>query len=332
MEEKITENKNRIEWIDIAKGISIILVVYGHCGLSSFPNIADWFGGFRMPFFFFISGILFNPYKYNSISDLIKKKQKGLIRPFFIFSIIIFIGYFFLDRDNFISKVKMFPSLGWGGYALWFIPVLLGTEMLYYFICSRIYKKNYIFIALLTCALFGYMLDKMNVPNYWNLNFIFTSVLFFGLGNILHSPLVKFFQKNSLSLIWIALISGLLVSLLFFLNKPKPEFFINTLGIGGLTHIVALGGALMLCCTAAIISRYSHALMRPLKYSFKYFGKNSYVVLAFHQLSINMIMALSFITSGTIGRILMWISLVLIIEFLTRYMPFVLGRKKKNKG
>ena len=43
-------------------------------------------------------------------------------------------------------------------------------------------------------------------------------------------------------------------------------------------------------------------------------------------------MALSFITSGTIGRILMWISLVLIIEFLTRYMPFVLGRKKKNKG
>lgn len=29
--------KKRIQWIDIAKGISIILVVYGHSGLNNVP-------------------------------------------------------------------------------------------------------------------------------------------------------------------------------------------------------------------------------------------------------------------------------------------------------
>lgn len=44
--------RKRIEWIDIAKGISIILVVYGHCGLNSVPVIGAWLHAYRMPFFF----------------------------------------------------------------------------------------------------------------------------------------------------------------------------------------------------------------------------------------------------------------------------------------
>ena len=34
--------KKRIQWIDIAKGISIILVVYGHSGLNNVPIIGSW--------------------------------------------------------------------------------------------------------------------------------------------------------------------------------------------------------------------------------------------------------------------------------------------------
>ena len=46
---------NRIEWIDIAKGIAIILVVYGHAGLANIPLREKWVCAFHMPFFFFIS-------------------------------------------------------------------------------------------------------------------------------------------------------------------------------------------------------------------------------------------------------------------------------------
>jgi len=50
--------KKRIEWIDIAKGICIFLVVWGHSGDNPFGMVMSWF---RIPLFFFLSGILFKP-------------------------------------------------------------------------------------------------------------------------------------------------------------------------------------------------------------------------------------------------------------------------------
>lgn len=44
----------RIEWIDVAKGICIVLMVVGHTRLPSI--ISNWIWSFHMPFFFFISG------------------------------------------------------------------------------------------------------------------------------------------------------------------------------------------------------------------------------------------------------------------------------------
>lgn len=48
---------NRINWIDITKGLVMILTVYSHCGLSLIPILGTWVYGFYMPLFFFISGI-----------------------------------------------------------------------------------------------------------------------------------------------------------------------------------------------------------------------------------------------------------------------------------
>lgn len=112
------KSNSRIEWIDIAKGMSIILVVHGNCGLSVFHVLANWFASFMMPFFFFISGILFNPFKYDGLVVHTKKKWKGLIRPFFIFSFIVFLVFLLFDEEGLKERMGMFPILGWGGYAL----------------------------------------------------------------------------------------------------------------------------------------------------------------------------------------------------------------------
>lgn len=45
-------------YIDIAKGIGIILVILGHSGVNS--EIKDFIYGFHMPLFFVISGYLYN--------------------------------------------------------------------------------------------------------------------------------------------------------------------------------------------------------------------------------------------------------------------------------
>lgn len=49
--------KNRIEWIDTAKGIGIILVLLGHADFEPFSKIIYMF---HIPLFFFISGFLFH--------------------------------------------------------------------------------------------------------------------------------------------------------------------------------------------------------------------------------------------------------------------------------
>ncbi|WP_121809557.1 acyltransferase family protein [Mucilaginibacter kameinonensis] len=67
---RFIQNQKRWSWIDYDKGISIILVAYGHCyeilkdhglALDEYP-VLNYIGvflyGFRMPLFFIISGLL----------------------------------------------------------------------------------------------------------------------------------------------------------------------------------------------------------------------------------------------------------------------------------
>lgn len=51
------EQSRRIEWIDIAKGIGILLVMLGHCYLDR--KFTIWFYSFHMALFFFLSGYTF---------------------------------------------------------------------------------------------------------------------------------------------------------------------------------------------------------------------------------------------------------------------------------
>ena len=88
---------SRIEWVDIAKGMSIILIVLGHSFLSSIPLEGDWCAAFMIPFFFFVSGLLFKPGK--DLKTFAKKKWLGLLRPFIFFSAIVLIGYFCISVD-----------------------------------------------------------------------------------------------------------------------------------------------------------------------------------------------------------------------------------------
>lgn len=88
----------RIEWIDIFKGILIILVVFGHAtqgiqsnmnvlnnpGYESVSFIKNMIYSFHMPAFFIASGLLFNSFeKKLNIEYLAKKVKKLLIRILF---------------------------------------------------------------------------------------------------------------------------------------------------------------------------------------------------------------------------------------------------------
>lgn len=62
MERKLRGNSTtieRINYIDIAKGIGILLVVLGH-GYSNINPVYCWINSFHMPLFFILTGVLFS--------------------------------------------------------------------------------------------------------------------------------------------------------------------------------------------------------------------------------------------------------------------------------
>lgn len=65
----------RIEWVDIAKGFGIILVVIGHM-VKGNGIVGQYIWAFHMPLFFFLSGMFMRPTEL--FISLIAKKARQL--------------------------------------------------------------------------------------------------------------------------------------------------------------------------------------------------------------------------------------------------------------
>lgn len=74
--------KRRIEWIDVAKGIGIILVIMGH---TIALRYSKWIYSFHMPLFFFLSGLVYNSTKFTSYGSFFRSKIEQIILPWLIF-------------------------------------------------------------------------------------------------------------------------------------------------------------------------------------------------------------------------------------------------------
>ena len=88
---------NRLDYVDVAKGIGIILVVLGHClvfaGCWS-STLFRYIYAFHMPFWFTISGYL---YKRKDPSSFIIGKVATLLVPF--------VAYFSLNNHCVYDKL-----------------------------------------------------------------------------------------------------------------------------------------------------------------------------------------------------------------------------------
>ena len=107
---------SKLEYIDIARGIGIILVVIGHAIIKDFANKSMFYYCLRqliytihMPLFFVISGMLYekNKFKYNKGSNLqyITSKFSKFIIPYFSFSLIVYLIVYIGSKISFISNI-----------------------------------------------------------------------------------------------------------------------------------------------------------------------------------------------------------------------------------
>lgn len=125
MEQNI--NGGRLSHIDVAKGIGILLTVFGHClayaGMTGTRMFATIYA-FHMPFFFFISGYLYKPREWEGF---ISGKVKALLLPVLIYQSLNIFFYLVLWC---VGKTGWYSIVRFG--AFWFLITLLYVTIAYY--------------------------------------------------------------------------------------------------------------------------------------------------------------------------------------------------------
>lgn len=311
---------NRIEYIDIAKGLGMILVVIGHC-INGKTFSGTWINSFHMPLFFILSGLCFSEKKYPVFLPFLKKRVKTLLLPCIYFSILV-TSLSTLTHGKFTFQRLIDQTLPG---ALWFVFILFLTEILYYFIQKHNKNKIYTFSCLFLCLLIGITLNRVGFKPSHSLCSTFTATFYYGLGHILKNNIYKFplYNKKILIASLLLCLPGILVLItnqsidLCENNIPEPELLYIFMSISGSFGLIILS-------TLKVNPMYKKIIL--------YIGKNTLVILSLHLLFITE--ASQYINPIIPNKVLykifeqifIWGLLYICIEFINQKMQWILGK------
>ena len=259
----------RFAYIDIAKGLGILMVVWGH--IASHWTSAFVYT-FHMPLFFFISGMLFNRNKYPMFGDFLKARAKRLLVPYLLYSVVTWAVWAVFSYLKGMPVVDILAPLtqtvlakGSGQFfvynsPLWFIPCLLAVEIMYFFSSRFCDWLNMLIciILMLISVLFehrfgnGYLLL---LP--WNFDAALMALPLYAFGNLLvkHfslSGIYQFVEKHRVASLAgvVACAAFIYVSLDIF---PNISMGYSYYGNEWIFHLRALIGIAMVLTVSILI-------------------------------------------------------------------------------
>lgn len=260
-------SRQRIGYIDTAKGICIFLVVLGHCYIPQ----SGFLSMLRMPLYFTLSGFFFKDYG-GLLPTFIKKCNKILI-PFFFFytaAFVILMAKVWAGAKVSHSFVAFFLSKDYlhVNGVLWFLLALFWSNMVF-MILHRI-SSNMIFLGVASFSLMGLSLCLFTgdtfLPAYIDSGL--TAMPFFFLGYYLRStPILTPNKYDRYKYFTIPALLG--IAVIVFLIGDAPNVTISCNEITGCVPLffiasTALVVATLLLCKAigtipfiTYIGRYS---------------------------------------------------------------------------
>lgn len=262
METYTVPYSNRIDWVDYAKAIGIVLVYIGHTGIPE--EIKNRIYLFHMPLFFLISGFLWNQDKYErlTITEFIKKKLLSYIIPYIKIGIVclvlwgVLINSFLLTSNDYWQTllkyifglfvysrgtVEFMPQCS----PIWFLTCLFCAEIIFYIIMKT--KKPVFLISL--CVAFAYLSQQM--PKlYWNIDTAIVVVPFLYIGFMLR----KYWEIASK---WTIILPVILMSLFFIISCNYWTDF-----DGNRYDNVAVMYLASFCCSFSVLLIVKHLSIR----------------------------------------------------------------------
>ena len=187
----------RVSWIDIVKGIGILLVVAGHStAINLFGGyVGRWIGSFHMPLFFVMAGLCFDEKRYSGWFQYLKRKLTALGYPYVMLSVflaLLSVALYFGDDSTmgFWRQMRMMVELSPRISPFWFILVLFSVEIAYWAIAKLIRDEHWRLLVCLSAASVGAFV----LPEGYSVmrpNTFLVSLGFFGVAHAVKPLLVR---------------------------------------------------------------------------------------------------------------------------------------------
>lgn len=330
----------RIQFIDIAKGITILIIALTHTYGNSGGFAIEVFSIFKVPTFFLLSGLFFKT--YDSYKVFAKKKINQLVVPlifaFLIFSLpwTLFMEWYF-DDSTFLRDVFLVHGTNKLNFGLapgaWFVLCLLIIQILYY-IVHVISRENsgIISVVVISAGLLGYIINVYDISLPFWIDTAITSLPFFTLGVFLgrHGDIMR--PNMTLKQWKLFLISFLILLLsIYKLGDGIIFYAINRYNVSILLLFGGgVAGAFAILLLSKMIGEFS-----PLSFV----GRYSLIVLLTHQMYLfllrNLAYQMQLPQDSNLLSALLFVVVILLeiptIFFCKKYMSWAFGLRELVK-
>lgn len=315
-------NKRRIPYIDVAKGILILLVIYDHLpdvfmyllkmSNTHVESLNEWQWVYKlyfMPAFFCITGMCSNFHK--DFYTFIWSNFKILIIPNIVWGVI-------LNHD--------FGGVFLHGGGFWFLSALFVSKMSYYTIVK--YLDNFLqrIVLLLFFVVIGFWLNGISAKyDIWFFHYALCLTIFIEFGRIISNSNMKYL------LMW-SVIYIILCFIMYWGNLHKPVVALGTncrIYEAPLYLLSAFGGSCLVISFSKLIN--SNRLL-------EFFGRESLIFYIF-QVKVLLYIEMLYLTFTTVAHmnsVLVFFSIVFILTVLTlsvisividnKHLSFLIGK------
>ena len=258
------QHGTRIAWIDCARGIAMLLVVFGHCYMGLEEPVNKFILAFHMPVFFFLSGMCAKASRA-SFGVWAVKKARGLLVPQLTLAAIVFVYSVLSQGPSFDVLVK--------SLLVWFLPTLYICMLAFYWLAKLAGRSIEAWtLAIFAVAVAAPLVDLLNIavcpirPET-----VLSGLFFFCLGHVWR--LMNFevsFGKSATGVLAVLLFPVLLV--LSQMNAPIAMYE-GSYGFWPMFYFTALIGTVWVCLLGRLFEGISF---------FAWFGQVSVIAFVLH--------------------------------------------------
>lgn len=337
---RLSNKKDRIIWMDLAKGIAIILVIFGHCVHGGIRGIIF---SFHMPLFFILSGMTYKRREsYYAIVEYCLKGFKQLIVPSFIVFSICFIDslirdvfmnrtvlpgeyftwklrslYYFSGSDIYVNEIMLAPRVG----VIWFLLALFLVRIIFTFILCINNKilNNVIPLCLLVLGVVVGSYQWLPV----SLDVAFAAVFYYWLG--WHSRNYKSSSGNQKNLLMSGFVWVALFCVIFAMERTYLEMSQRRYPLFPISVICSISGSYFIFELSKYFSKFKFTVL------FSVIGQYSLDLLCIHGIDEIWMTKLVFLVHNNflIAGIRIVTDVSLLFAFL--YIKQWISQKKKDR-